>query len=208
MFGIYLDTDLLSLVSTEGNVSNPDEETNLDGDAGETAIAPLWCGAVQSKLTAGINAVQTSIEVDSAYFRFTDQPVIKIGTELLYVTAGLSPASVNLTVIRGWNLTTAAIHSLGDRVYMAYNGESLIVSCRDNEQVVTGDESTWVYYSLDDGGGSPTGSWVLEQALGNILMAGKVAFHRRLIVPALTGAVSKTDLIHDIPDIKLIALGT
>ncbi|MBW7995361.1 MAG: hypothetical protein FVQ81_02075 [Candidatus Glassbacteria bacterium] len=208
MFGIYTDAALTVLVTAEGNMSNPDEETDLDGDAGETAILALWCGAIQSKLAAGIDDVVTTVTIDNAYFRFTDLPVIKCGTELMYVTAGLSPASTTLTVIRGWNNTTKAAHSLGDRVYMAYDGESITVACRDNEQVVTGDESGWLYYCLDNGSGSPTGTWILVQNLGDIDMADSVAFHRRVIVPASTGAVSKTDLIHDMEDIKLIALGS
>lgn len=198
MYGIYEDSDLTELVTPEGNVTNPDDETDLNGDDGETAVKALFCAVIQSKLAAGINDVVTEIEVDNAYFRFTDLPVIKIGDELMYVTDGLSPAGTTLTVIRGWNNTTPASHSEDDRVYMAYNVENLAVVCRDNEQVVTGDESSYVTYCLDDGEGEPDDDWKSELSLGDIDYNESVAFHRKVIIPENSDAESKQDLIHDL----------
>jgi len=211
MIGIYEDVDLTELVTAEGSLTNPDDETDLNGDDGDEAVKALWCAVIQSQLAAGINDVVTELEVDNAYFRFTDLPVIKIDDELMYVTAGLSPASTTLTVIRGWNSTTAATHLIDARVYMAYNVENVVVVCRDNEQVVTGDESSYVTYCLDDGLGDPDGSYSAELALGDIDYDESVAFHRKVVIPEDTDAVSKQDLIHDLKgpsdtSFKLIAL--
>ena len=201
MYGVYDDAALTSLISVEGSLANPDDEANLDGDAGDTAVKALWAAVIQSTLTAGIDAAVTTVVVDHTRFKYTDQPVIKIGTELLYITAGFGTTS--LTVVRGWNGTTAATHALGDRVYMAYDADGVYVTCRDNEQVVTGDESSWVTYCLDDGAGNPDGSYSSELSLGNINWnEPSVAFHRKAIVPASTAAVSKTDLIHDLQGVS------
>lgn len=198
MYGLYKDVELTSLITCESDLSSPDTESDLNGDDGETAVKALWCAVIQSQLAAGINAVQTEIEVDNAYFRWTDCPIIKIGNELLCVTSGLSPASTTLTVVRGWNNTTPAEHSKDARVYMAYNVEGIYVDCRDNEQVVSGDESSWVTYCLDDGQGSPDGSYSALLNLGNINYNSLVALHRKVVVPKDTGAQSKQDLIHDL----------
>lgn len=199
MYGIYKDSDLTILISQENNLTSPDTESDLNGDDGETAVKALFCAVIQSQLAAAItDTEETEIEVDNAYFRFTDLSVIKIGDELMYVTGGLSPAGTTLTVIRGWNSTTKATHLIDARVYMAYNVENVAVVCRDNEQVVTGDESSYVTYCLDDGEGEPDGSYSAELSLGDIDYDESVAFHRKVIIPESSDAESKQDLIHDL----------
>jgi hypothetical protein len=207
MYTVYEDATLLLPVTPEGNLTNPDEEDDLDADAGETGvIKALWCAAVQTTLAAAISdAVTTTITLAAAVFKWTDCPVIKIDSELLYVTAGLSPAGVTLTVVRGWNGTTAAAHSNGAVVYMAYNATNLIIDCRDNETAVTGDNSASVMYCLDSGG-SPDGNWQATLTLGaSLAYNSSIAFHRRKTVTAGSDSLSETDLIHDL-DFRLIPL--
>lgn len=209
MYGIYDDAEFTSLLSAEGSLSNPDDEADLNGDDGDEAVKALWAAVIQTTLAAGINDSVTTITVTAAVFKYTDEPVLKCGTELIYVTAGFGTTS--LTVVRGWNNTTAASHSLADPIYMAYNVTGVAVVCRDNEQVVTGDEASWVDYCLDDGLGSPDGSYSAELSLGDIVYTSSVAFHRRVTVPADTDAQSKQDLIHDLKgpsgtSFKLVAL--
>jgi hypothetical protein len=197
MYGIYEDSDLTQLISAEGSLSNPDEETDLNGDDGETAVKALWAACIQTELAAPIDDSTQTVTVDASVFKYTDEPVLKCGSELMYITAGFG--TTTLTVERGWNNTTPASHSENDRIYMAYNAEGVYVACEDNEQVISGDESSWVTYCLDDGGGSPDGSYSAVLSLGNIDYddAG-VAFHRKVVVPASTDAQSKQDLIHQL----------
>lgn len=209
MYTVYEDETLLSPVTPEGTMTNPDEEDDLNGDDGETGvIKALWCAVVQTTLAAAVSdAVTTTITLTAAVFKWTDCPVIKIDSELMYVSAGLSPAGVTLTVIRGWNGTTAAAHSSGARVYMAYNAANLSVTCRDNETAVTGDNSASVTYCLDDGNGDPDGNWQDTLTLGaSLAYNSSIAFHRRKTVAAGSDSLSETDLIHDL-DFKLMPLG-
>jgi hypothetical protein len=204
MFAIYEDATLDTLFSAEDSFTNPDDETDLNGDDGDNAVKKMYCAAVQTTLNGGINDVVTSVVITAAVFKWTDCPVIKIDDELMYVTAGLSPAGTTLTVTRGWNNTTAAAHLSGARVYMAYNGLNVTVSCRDNEQVITGDESSRVTYCADSGG-SPDGSYAASLNMGSIAYDSSVTFHRKVTIPASTDAASEQDLIHDV-EAKLVPL--
>lgn len=72
--------------------------------------------AQESALTADVAAGATSITVaDPEPFR--SEQVIKIGDELLKITA---VAGNNLTVIRGYAQTTGAAHTTGDRVEVLF----------------------------------------------------------------------------------------
>jgi len=204
MYCIYEDVDLEQIVTVEGNFNNPDDEADIDGDVGAAPVKKLYCAVAQTKLNGGIDNQTTAITIDAAVFRWTDIPVIKVDDELMYVTGGIDTPSVNLTVVRGWNNTTKAAHDDNAPVRLAYNGENVSVDCRDNEQVVTGDESSMVDYCLDDGG-SPDGDYSAPLALGDIDYDETVVFHRRITVAAETEPQSKQDLIHDV-DVTLVAL--
>lgn len=204
MFAIYEDATFDTLFSAEDSFTNPDDESDLDGDAGDSAVKKMYCAAVQTTLNGGIDDVVTSVVITAAVFKFADCPVIKIDNEQMRVTAGLSPAGLTLTVTRGWNNTTPAAHLTGARVYMAYNGQNVTVSCRDNEQVITGDESSRVTYCTDVAG-SPSGSYAASLNMGSIAYNGSVTFHRKVTIPASTDAVSEQDLIHDV-EAKLVPL--
>lgn len=188
---LYKDDTLESMVSIEGEFSNPDEETGLDGTNGETAVAALWVAVEQTTLDDDIDDTVQIIPLAAARFANTDYPVIVIGSEKMLITAGFGTTS--LTVSRGYNNTTPAVHSTGDPVLAAYDCSSVSIDCQDNDG---SDESGWVTYCDDDGGGSPDGIWEAPHALSNLNAGQSAAIHRRVVVPAGTPAAYKQDLVH------------
>lgn len=206
MYVLYDNVGLTSMISSEGNISNPDDETDIDGDTGEEREKQLWAAVAQTTLNGGIDDSTTTVVVTAAVFRWADARVIKVDDELMMVTAGYSPAGTSLTVVRGWNNTTAASHLTGAAVRLAYDCTDLEISCRDNEQVVTGDESTWVEYCADNAG-APDENWAATLDLGDLDYDESVTFWRRVTVPAETSAQSKQDLIHDL-DFRLVPLNS
>jgi hypothetical protein len=187
---LYKDSALTSMVSTEGEFSNPDEEASLDGTNGETAISPLWVAVEQSALAADLDDSEQTIQLTGARFANTGYPVIVIGAEKMLITSGFGTTS--LTVNRGHNGTTPAAHASGDSVLAAYDCSSVSISCQDNGGT---DESGWVDY-CDDDGGSPNGVWEAPHSLGNLNCGQSAAIHRRVVVPAGTPAAYKQDLVH------------
>ncbi len=188
---LYKNGTLESMVSVEGEFSNPDEETGLDGTNGETATGALWVALEQTTLAADIDNAVQSITLAAPRFADTDYPVIVVGSEKMLITAGFGTAS--LTVSRGHNNTSPAAHTSGDAVRAAYDCSVVTIDCQDNDG---SDESGWVTYCDDNGSGSPTGIWEAPHSLGSILVSASVAIHRRVVVPAGTSAAYKLDLVH------------
>ena len=204
MYCVYEDEACELMLSAEGVFTNPDEETDVDGDEGDAIVKKRYCAVAQTKLASGMDDSTENMTLVAAVFRWADTRVIKVDDELLYIKTGYNPASVNLTVQRGWNNTTPAVHSSGAAVRLAYDGKNISITCRDNEQVITGDESDWIDFCLDSGG-DPDGDYSLPLALGDIDYDEVLPFHRRLTVPAETPAQSKQDLIYDV-GVKLVPL--
>lgn len=188
---LYKDDTLESMISVEGEFSNPDEETGLDGTNGETATAALWVAVEQTTLAADIDDTTQTISLSAARFADTDYPVIAVGTEKMLITAGFGTAS--LTVSRGHNNTTPAAHTSGDVLRSAYDCSVVTIDCQDNDG---SDESGWVTYCDDNGSGSPDGVWEAPHSLGSILISASKTIHRRVVVPAATPAAYKLDLVH------------
>jgi hypothetical protein len=179
------------MVSIEGQFTNPDEEASLDGTNGETAVAALWVAVEQTTLAADLDDSEQTVTLSVARFANSDYPVIVVGTEKMLITSGFGTTS--LTVNRGHNGTSAVAHTSGDGVLAAYDCSSISISCQDTEGT---DESGWVTYCDDDGGGIPDGIWEAPHSLGSLNSDQSAAIHRRVIVPAGTPAAYKQDLVH------------
>lgn len=186
-------SDPTTMVTLENSFTNPDDESDLDGDAGETSTKSLWIAMEQTTLDGGINSSVTTITLAEARFSDTALPVIVIGTEKMLITAGFGTTS--LTVVRDWDGTTAASHLDGDQVISAYDAQSdASITAEDNYDT---DETAWQDY-CGDSGGSPDGSYADPYALGAIAYDASLRIHRRLVVPASTDPQSKSDLLHTI----------
>ena len=188
---LYKDDTLESMVSVEGEFSNPDQEAGLDGTNGETATAALWVAVEQTALAADIDDTTQAITLTAARFADTDYPVIAVGSEKMLITSGFGTASI--TVSRGYNNTSAASHTSGDPVRAAYDCSAVTIDCQDNDG---SDESGWVTYCDDNGSGSPDGVWEAPHSLGSVPITASIAIHRRVVVPASTPAAYKLDLVH------------
>ena len=176
-------------VSLEDVFTNPDDEDGLDGDAGDSAEKKLRVMIEQTTLGDDINDSVTTIPLAAVSFANTNRKYIMVGSEKMEVTAGWGTDS--LTVTRGVKGTTAAAHSSGDAVRLAYDAVGASISVEDNSG---SDESSWVDFCLDSGG-SPDGNWQSPLSLGNIAYDSYVDIWRRVTVPAATIAQAKQDLI-------------
>jgi hypothetical protein len=187
---LYEDEDLTGIISMDGDFSNPDVESSLDGSNGETATRELWVALEQTLLDGAVDDEQTTIALEAARFADTGYSVIIIGSEKMLITAGHGTTS--LTVIRGHNNTTPATHEDGDTVALAYDCSSVSIDCEDLQGT---DESSWVTY-CDDSGGSPDGNWEALHPVGNLNYDQSAKIWRRVVVPASTPAAYKQDLVH------------
>jgi len=190
---IYEDAALTQLVTLEDVFTNPDDEDDVDGDAGETKQKALYAAIEQTTLNGDINDSVTTIPLAAARFSDTNLNVIVIGTEKMWISTGHGTTS--LTVSRGYAGTTPATHSDGDPVYLCYDVQSdAAITCEDNEQVISGDESGWVKFCAD-AAGSPEGTWVLSFTIGALDYNQSLKFWRQVIVPASTNPQMKQDLL-------------
>lgn len=190
---LYDQVGLTTMISIDGGFENPDEETAIDGTAGATKQLELWVAVEQTTLAAAITTTsETIITLTAARFADTDYSTIIIDSEKMLITAGHGTTS--LTVVRGHNGTTAATHSSAAAVRAAYDCTNISIDCVDETGT---DESGWMTY-CNDNTGTPTGSWEAPHTISNIAYNASVAIWRRLIVPALTAAEYKHDLIHRI----------
>lgn len=188
---LYKDQNLGQMVSAEGDFSNPDEEMSLDGGAGQTADRELWLAVEQTALGADIADTETTqVSLVAPRFADTAYPVVIIGSEKMLITAG--HGSDSLTVLRGHNGTPKAPHSAGDPVRLAYDASGIGIECRDT---LGSDESGWVGYCLDSGGG-PDGVWGAPLGLGALNFNQSLKIWRRVSVPTGTPAAIKQDLVH------------
>lgn len=195
VFCLYEDTNLVNLITKIAIFTQPDDESDIDGDAGETKIKALWGAIEQTKLNGGINNSDdpVTIAIDAARFADTLLNVLLIGTEKLLMSAGFGTNS--LTASRAYDGTSIASHADDAPIYLCYKIKDPAVVALDE----TGsDEAGWVAFCLDDGG-SPDGSYNSHPTpldLGADLdPADKIAFHRKLIVPASSPAQKKTDIL-------------
>jgi hypothetical protein len=187
---LYEDSNLTQLVSKDGDFTNPDDESSLDGTNGETATKELWAALEQTTLDGGVDDEQTTITLDQARFSDADYSVIIVDSEKMLITAGHGTTS--LTVTRGYNNTTAASHSDGTAVRLAYDCTSISIDCEDAQG---SDESSWVTY-CDDSGGNPDGNWEAPHSISNLNYNQNAKIWRRVVVPASTPAAYKQDLVH------------
>ena len=190
-FRLYENSGLTSLVTLEDVFSNPDDEDDIDGDAGATVDKALWVSSEQTTLNGGINAAVTSITLTAARFADTGLPYAMIENEKVQITAGWGTTS--LTVVRGVKGTTKAIHTDGTAIKLAYNLQSDgAVTCEDNTGT---DESDWVEYAAD-ASGIDTDTLASLYTIGALAYTASLKIWRRLGVPASTSCQSKQDLVH------------
>jgi hypothetical protein len=171
----------------------------LDGGDGDTDETAFWVAAEQGVLGDDMDDSQTGLTLAAARFAdYATLPLIAVvsgaNVEIMSISAG--GGTTGLTVARAQAGTSAIAHTTGDRVYLAYDTTSNSISCRDNEQVVSGDESSWVTYAEDDGGSA--GSYSASLNLNNLAYDASQKIWRKVIIPASTSPARKTDLIHDI----------
>ncbi|HUU29388.1 MAG TPA: hypothetical protein VM123_16415 [archaeon] len=190
---LYEDSELTQIVSKDGDFTNPDDESSIDGTNGETKQKALWVAVEQTTLGAAITDTETqTVTLSAARFADTDYSVIIVDSEKMLITSG--HGTTTLTVTRGYNGTTPATHSNGTAVYLAYDCTSITIDCADNTGT---DESGWVTY-CDDSEGSPDGSWEAPHSISNLNYNQNAAIWRKVVVPASTPASYKQDLIHRI----------
>ncbi len=191
---LYTDSALTDMISDSGAFTNPDEETALDGTAGDTEDAALFLAVEQTTLGAAITTTNgTSVTLAAARFADTDYSVIIIDNEKMLITAG--HGTTGLTVTRGYDGTTPATHLINAPVRLCYDCTSITIDCYD---LVGSDESGWVTYCDDDGLGAADGSWEAPHDVADLDYDEKADIWRRVIVPASTAAQYKSDLAHRI----------
>lgn len=186
-------SDPSTLVTVDGDFTNPDDEASLDGTSGETSVKALWIAVEQTTIAEDLDDSETEITITSARFADTDYSVVIVNSEKMLITAG--HGTTTLTVTRGYNSTTAATHTNGDEIQLAYTCTGITIDCSDTTGT---DESGWMTYCDDDGGGSPDGSYSAPHTpgAGSVAHTTSLAIHRKLIVPASTAASLKRDLVH------------
>jgi len=186
-------SDATTLVTVDGDFTNPDDEASLDGTAGETSVKALWIASEQTTVAEALDDSETEITITSARFSDTDYSVVIVDNEKMLITAG--HGTTTLTVTRAYNGTTKATHLIDAPMYLAYTCTGITIDCSDT----TGsDESGWMTYCDDNGSGSPDGSYAAPHTpgAGNVAHNASLAIHRKLIVPASTAASLKRDLVH------------
>lgn len=191
---VYEDSDLTELVSAEGSFTNPDDETDVDGDGGDTKYKLLWVAPERGFLAADINDTVEALTLAAARFANSALNVIIIGTEKILIGAGFGTTSLS-SLTRGYDGTTAAAHSSGDAVILCYDVTAAKIVATDNDDT---DEASWMTYCLAPAGVPDTSynSHPTELALGDIDYDESVQIYRRIIVPASTSPRAKTDLLH------------
>ena len=185
--------DIDEMITIDGDYTNPDDESSLDGTNGETSQHMMHVMVEQTTLDGAISSTTTtSITTTHARFADTNYSVIIVGTEKMLITAGHGTTS--LTVQRGHNGTTAATHADDAAVYAAYDCTEATIDCRDTTGT---DESGWVTYCANDGG-SPEGTWEAPYTFSTETFSEDTseAVWRKLVVPASTSAAYKRDLQH------------
>jgi len=192
---IYEDTDLTQLVTPENDFAKPEDESEIDGDTGETKYKYLWIAIEQTKLSAGINDTTEDIPLVAARFLDTNLPVIIIGTEKMKIKGRFGTDNVEVT--RGYKGTTKASHNQNDPVYLCYNATGTTIVAKDNSG---SDEAAWLTFCLAPGGvpDNNYNSHPTPLSLGSINYNQKVQIRRRVIVPASTESGAKDDLLEKV----------
>ena len=192
---LYENEALTQIITLENCFDNPDDESEINGDSGQVKKKHLWASIEQTTLSGNINDSVTTIPLTAARFADTNLPIIRIGSEKLLITGGWGTTS--LTCTRGYHNTSAAAHTSGDSVYLAYDAQNVQVVCEDNEGA---DEAPWCVYCLAPGGVADNNynSHPEKLSLGNIAYNAKVEIERKFTVPASTPPIDKQDLLHKI----------
>lgn len=175
MLRTWKDAALSDLVSIGGTFDNPLQELDINGDTGETRVGDFYVAISQAELAADITTVeQTSVTLNQPMEIDVNYPVILVGTEKMLVTDGF--ATVNLTVTRGHNLTTPALHTTGDTVYSAYNATEITITTVD--VITPPDESSWVDYRHYG-----TGTYEHPHAIEDIAYNANVRIQYQAVIP-------------------------
>lgn len=140
MLRLWMDAALSDMVSKGGAFDNPLQEADINGDTGETRTGDFRAAIEQADLAATIDDVVTTVTLSQAMFFDSNYPVILCGTEKMLITAGFG--TTTLTVTRGHNSTTAAGHTVGAKIYSAYNATEISISSVDLD--TPPDESGWL----------------------------------------------------------------
>lgn len=173
------------------------ENSEADGDAGQTLTRLLYITFFQRLLSGGIDANQTSITLNLAWTADDGKNIAICENEKMLVTAGWGTTSI--TVIRGYHSTTKASHSDTTPFRSCYKAlaNEATVKAVDIEGT---DQSGWVTYCLAPAG-VPDESYSAELTLkagGDIEPGETIIVERKIVVPASWDPEDKQDLIHRI----------
>lgn len=192
---IYTDSGLVNMITLENDFTLPDSETDINGDTGATKKALRYVAIEQTKLEAGMNDsdVQTVLDLVAARFADTTLNVLIIGTEKLKILSDFG--TDHPTVQRGYKGTSKATHNIGDPVYLCYNVTSGAIVSYDND--TPPDEAGWMTFCLAPGETPDENynSHPTPLSLGAFNYNQSVIIERKLVVPASTPPVAKTDLL-------------
>jgi hypothetical protein len=184
MLRFWKDAGLTDKVSINAIFNNPLEETEIDGDNGETKEGDFYLAPAQAELVGDIDDEVTSIEISLPIFDNENYPVLIIGSEKLLITDGFG--TVNPTVQRAFNSTEPAAHSDGDRVYAAYLIKNISLSAVDEED---SDESAWLTFRHYE-----SGSYEAPHAVAEINYDESVHLQYQVIIPVWPAAY-KRDIV-------------
>ena len=185
MLRYWKDVGLADMVSINATFVNPAQVADVNGDIGETKVIDLYLAIQQAVLAADIaDTVSTTVTLDQPMFFDANYLVIVVGTEKMLITGG--NGTDTLTVQRGYNGTTAATHTTGDRVYSAYNATEITITSVDNSGT---DESGWLTFR-DYG----SGSYESPHAVADLAYNASAHLQFQAVVPVWPSAY-KRDIV-------------
>ena len=153
------------------------DEADLDGTDGEAGTRTLYLAPAQTALTDAIASHSAddvlNIRVDHPVFDHAGYSIILINSEKFQITGGFGTRE--LSVVAGYDSTTAAEHSAEDAVYCCYDYQGITIGR-------TGDQASWLTFAAGASGGSFTSSL----SPSNIDHDGSYTFRRKVTVPAST----------------------
>ena len=189
---LYEDPDLDQIVTLRNDFTNPDDEDDINGDAGATKYKYLYAALECGKLAAGMDDSQEEMTLAAARFADTSMFIGLIGTEKVRFLTGFGATS--FTVERGYKGTTKAEHASGATVWLCYQAIAGKVLSYDVESP---DEASMMTFCLAPGG-VPDDNYNAHPdplLLGNINPGQIIQIRRRLIVPSGWSPIEKVDLM-------------
>ena len=181
---LYLDAALQNRIS-EGDLSNPDRD-EFNGTTGESKDRQIYLANEQAPLQTAMDTTTTMVKLTKA--GFVDGMSIRIGTEEMKIFSG--GGTLQLTVTRAQNGTTAAAHAVSDLAYSAYNASGIEILPIDDAGT---SETSWIKLATTQPGLASAVAGA-SLVLPDKTYTQSISFWRRCSVPAGTTVQNKTDL--------------